>query len=31
MVIARLGYNPHPELTHWKGIPIPPLDDERLA
>ena len=25
--IARLGYDPHPELTHWKGTPIPRLDD----
>ena len=25
--IARLGYDPHPELTHWQGTPIPPLDD----
>jgi len=24
---ARLGYDPRPELTHWKGTPIPPLDD----
>jgi len=20
-----LGYNPHPEITHWKGTPIPPV------
>ena len=25
--IGRLGYDPRPELTHWKGTPIPPLDD----
>ena len=22
-----MGYDPRPELTHWRGTPIPPLDD----
>ena len=21
-----LGYDPQPDLTHWKGTPIPPVD-----
>ncbi len=29
--IARLGYDPHSGYTHWKGTPIPPMDDPLAA
>ncbi|MDE2933044.1 MAG: hypothetical protein OXS47_04130 [Chloroflexota bacterium] len=29
--ITHLGYDPRPKLTHWKGTPIPPIDDPLAA